>query len=83
MSEYELTESSDTDNTDLLSGSSVESSHRRVDGDTSTAKGSSLLVGNAFRNGNGESTLDTDVIGVTSLSDRAVLPLALVGTDHT
>jgi hypothetical protein len=42
-----------------------------------------LLIFDVLGNGDGEATLDTGVVGVTSLSDGTVFPLSLVSSDHS
>lgn len=62
--ESEMTESSDSDDSDLLAGSGAEALEGAVGGDTSAQKGSDGLVVEGLGDGDGEATAAASVVGV-------------------
>jgi len=62
--ESEVTESSDSDDSDLLAGSSAKTLEGAVGGDTSAQKGSNGLVLERLGDGDGEATTAASVVGV-------------------
>lgn len=80
--EGEVTETTDTNDTDALSRAGTVRDKRVVDGDTTAHERSSELGRKALRDGDGERSGSTPVLCVTTLSLVARLVLGVVGHDE-
>ena len=79
--EGEVTETTDTDDTDLLTRASTEADQRRVDGQTSAEHGSGDRGLEVVGDLEDEVVVCTDVRGVTTLRDGAIRVGCTVGVD--
>lgn len=74
-----MAETTDTDDTNALSGTSAVGDQRVVHGYTTAHEGSGELGGEALRDGNGERSRAAPCLGVTTVRLVAVEVLAVVG----